>query len=92
MRMEEKECLQKYICNLRFDNQNIVEKIRMLEPEFVDTDSEEWYDEEGTKSNKSKEKEKLGNKCDECDFRCEREIPLKTYQHKTSWRSFWWKE
>jgi hypothetical protein len=41
MRMEEKECLQKDICNLRFDNQNIVENIRMLEPEFVDTDSEE---------------------------------------------------
>ena len=77
MRMEEKECLQKDIWNLRFENQSIAEKIRMLEHEFVDTDSEEWYDEEGTESNKSKEKEKLWNKCDECDFRCERETPLK---------------
>ena len=37
MRMEEKECLQKDMCNLRFENQSISEKIRMLEDEFVNT-------------------------------------------------------
>ena len=51
----------------------------MLEDEFVDTecvdtDSKEPYNEEYTASYKSKEKEKLWNKC---VFRCEREITLR---------------
>ena len=51
----------------------------MLEDEFVDTecvdtDSKEPFNEEYTESNKSKEKEKLWNKC---VFRCEREITLR---------------
>ena len=68
MRMEEKlikdtiEFLQKVICNLRFENKSIAEKIRLLENEFEDTDSEESYDKECTESNKRKEKH--WNKCD----------------------------
>ena len=67
-RMEEKlikdtiEFLQKVICNLRFENKSIAEKIRLLENEFEDTDSEESSDKECTESNKRKEKH--WNKCD----------------------------
>ena len=69
MRMEEKlindamEFLQKYICNLKFENKSIAEKIRLLEDESEDTDSEDSSDEEFTESNKRKEKH--WNECDE---------------------------
>ena len=59
MRMEEKvikgtiDCLQKDICYLKVENQNIAENIWLLEEEFDDSYSEESQDEEGVELNES---------------------------------------
>ena len=61
------ESLNEDIKDIKVQNKDIAEKIRLLEDEFDDSDTDESCDDES---------EALQFKCSKCNYRCERELTL----------------
>ena len=66
------ESLNEDIKDIKVQNEDIDEKIRLLEDEFDDSDTDESCDDES---------EALQCKCSTCNYRCERELTLSKHIH-----------